>query len=112
MKIENTNYEGDWNDVCEFCGKKQNEHKIELGKNEDTLYYHRQPCEEEQYQIIKKYVYRGIITKSIILIYDIGIYVWNRIPFKKEGKILWKVISHIFLSACSIIKLKNNKHNK
>jgi hypothetical protein len=66
MKID-SNFEGDWNDICEFCGKPQEEHKIDLGVYEGTHYVHRKPCAPEQEQIKRKWRNRALTIKGFVL---------------------------------------------
>jgi hypothetical protein len=78
MKSERTNFEGDWNDICPHCGKKQLEHRTEFGPHNDVLYEHRMPCEPEKHmmrratrqkvQTIRVLVFVGWILVPLVIL--------------------------------------------
>lgn len=109
MKINFTNYDGDWEANCSYCGKEQKDHQVILGDYKGVRHIHRQPCPEEQHEITKKAVTRGIITRAILLFYDLGKYLWDKIPLKSEFKILWKGIKHFYVSIRALVYLNRNK---
>ncbi|POP53267.1 hypothetical protein [Zhongshania marina] len=114
MDIEYTNFDGDWAANCPYCGKPQVTHQVDLGEFEGKKYIHRQPCEEEQYQIRKRAVKRGIVNRSIILAYDIVMYIWGLIPFKEEIKLVFSTVKHCLKSIKAVLYLRSTKpkHNK
>lgn len=109
METKYTNFDGDWNEACSYCGKPQKDHQVELGTSEGIRYIHRQPCAEEQHQIRKDAVKRGMVLRGIVLIVDIAEYVWSRIPFKKEIGLIWKGIKYIMVSIRAIFYLNPKK---
>ncbi len=109
MIIQYTNYDGDWETNCSYCGKKQRDHQVTLGDYKGVRYVHRQPCPKEQHGMTKKAVVNGIKIRTFFLIYDIGKYLWNLIPFKTELKLIWQGIKHAFISIKALIYLNKNK---
>jgi sarcosine oxidase delta subunit len=47
MRVERTNFEGDWSDICPYCGHKQEVHKEIAGEYKGVRYEHRMPCDAE-----------------------------------------------------------------
>jgi len=75
MQIERTNFNGSWNDICPFCGEKQEKHKIIIpGEKEGLKYEHRKPCEQEKQSIQEGYKREATIVRSWSLI------IWVLIP--------------------------------
>jgi hypothetical protein len=109
MEVKYTNYDGDWDEKCPYCGKSQKEHQVNLGEYENVQHIHRQPCPEEQHQIRKQAVVQGIVTRTIILIYNFVSYLWGLIPFKEEAKLLWQGLKHVFVSIRAILYLNSKK---
>jgi hypothetical protein len=109
MKINYTNFTGNWDQNCPHCGKPQVEHQVNLGEREGVRYIHRQPCPEEQYLIKKKAVAQAIATRTILLTFELCKYIWDKIPFKKELKILWNWLKHFYISIRGMVYLKRNK---
>lgn len=109
MKFENSNFDGDWDESCPFCGKPQIQHQENLGTHDGITYLHRQPCAEEAHEINIKWVKRGIAIRTISFVYNIAKYIWDKVPSKDEFKLLWQLIKHIFISIraiCYLIKRK------
>jgi len=67
MKVD-SNFDGDWSDICEYCGKPQEAHKIDHGSYEGTHYIHRMPCAPEQEQIKRKWRKRALTVKGFVLL--------------------------------------------
>ena len=109
MEVKTTNFDGSWDDVCEYCGRSQKSHQVDAGKSEGIQYLHRMPCEEEQYEINKKAVKRGINIRTIIWFYDLAKYIWDKIPFKKETRLLYDFSKNIFISIRALIFLHRSK---
>lgn len=109
MKIEYTNFEGDWDSNCEFCGRPQHEHQNHVGDLDGVRYIHRVPCEQEKYQIRREAVKRGIATRFILMTIDTVTYIWGLIPFKAEIKLVWSYIKNIFVSLRALFYLKKSK---
>jgi hypothetical protein len=108
-KVRYTNFEGDWDSNCEFCSKSHRLHQVELGELEGTKLIHRQPCPEEQYAINKRLVTQSVILRTILFFYNLGKYVWGKIPFKEEAKLLLGFVKHIFISVRAFIYLGRQK---
>lgn len=109
MEVKYTNYDGDWEESCPFCGKPQKEHQVNLGELENVRYIHRQPCPEEQHQIRKRAVTQGIMLRAILLFYNFFKYLWGLIPFKEEAKLVWQAIKNLFVSIRAIFYLHKKK---
>ena len=108
-RTEHTNYDGDWNAKCSFCGREHREHQVEVGELDGVRYVHRQPCEEEQYEIRKRAVAQGVVIRTIVLCHDVLKYVWDRIPFKKEARLVWSAVKHLFVTARALVYLRTTK---
>lgn len=67
MKVE-SNFEGDWSDICEYCGKPHEVHKIDIGVYEGIHYIHRMPCKPEQEEIISGRRKEVLTVKGVVLI--------------------------------------------
>lgn len=50
MEIEYTNFDGDWNEPCAFCGQPNQAHQVNAGSHDGVTYIHYQPCEEQLQQ--------------------------------------------------------------
>ena len=109
MKIEYTNYDGDWDEPCPYCKSPQRDHQKYIGEHEGTTFIHRQPCEEEQYEIRKRSVQRGIATRIVLNIYETVVYIFNKIPFKDEFKIVKSYIETIYKSIRAVFYLRSKK---
>jgi len=66
MKTERTNFQGDWDSICPYCGAKQSEHRTEYGPVNDVLYEHRMPCECEK-QKMRRETRRKVQTVRAII---------------------------------------------
>ena len=73
MKTE-TDFEGNWDDTCHFCGKPQREHRQTEGPINDTIYEYRMPCQPEKDAMRRNT--RKIVktTKAFVLV------IWVLIP--------------------------------
>lgn len=109
MRIEYTNYDGDWHELCTFCGKPQSDHQVIIGEHEGVRYVHRQPCPEQQHEIRKRAVLEGFVRRSIVLMVNVCIYIRDRIPFKKEMKLVWDFIVYVFITARALLYLNKTK---
>jgi hypothetical protein len=67
MKIE-SNFTGNWKDLCPFCGEPQLNHRIDNGEFEGVHYLHRKPCTLEQEVITQRYRREALTTKSVIFV--------------------------------------------
>ncbi len=47
MEIKYTNFDGDWNAPCEYCGKSNLSHQVSAGAHDGVEYVHHQPCDEQ-----------------------------------------------------------------
>jgi hypothetical protein len=109
MRIESTNFEGDWDSECPFCGATQRAHQVSVGELDGVKYVHRMPCEKEQYQIRKRAVAQGIALRTILWIFDFAKYVWSRIPFKKEMRLIYEFFKNIAISIRALLYLGTTK---
>ena len=109
MNVKYTNFEGDWDAPCAFCGKPNRIHQVDNGEYEGIRYIHRLPCEEERYHKDKEAVKRVFITRLIVNTYNLLAYFWGKIPLRAEIKLA----STFFGSALSTIRglyyLRRNK---
>ena len=103
MDIKYTNFEGDWDAPCVFCGDAQRNHQVELGELDGIQYIHRYPCTEEQRHITKKYVIRSNTVRIVVTLYEIAVYLWNRIPFKEEVKLILRITKRAYIGVRGVI---------
>ncbi len=75
VRIERSNFEGSWSDVCPHCGKVQIEHRVTHGPYDGVLYEHRMPCRPEQEKI------RGAQRRTVVTIRVIILIGWMLVPF-------------------------------
>ena len=47
MNVSTTNFGGDANEPCVFCGKPQHTHFINVGSADGQSYAHHFPCDEQ-----------------------------------------------------------------
>jgi len=50
MEIKYTNFDGDWNAPCAYCGKPNLSHQVNAGVHDGITYIHHQPCDEQLLQ--------------------------------------------------------------
>ena len=50
MEIKYTNFDGDWNASCVYCGKPNQSHQVNAGMRDGVTYIHHQPCDEQLQQ--------------------------------------------------------------
>lgn len=50
MEIKYTNFDGDWNELCAYCGKPNRSHQVNAGIRDGITYIHHQPCDEQLQQ--------------------------------------------------------------
>ncbi len=65
MEIKYTNFDGDWNALCEYCGKPNQNHQISAGVHDDVKYVHHQPCDEQLQHSKKCAVPRGFVPRLL-----------------------------------------------
>jgi hypothetical protein len=111
-KIQNTNFDGEWSELCPFCKKPQHEHRVDSGRIGQIRYFHRMPCEPEQYEIRKKVLNKANTLRIIIVVYDILKYLWGLIPFKGLIYLACKSIKQIFIIIRSWDRLRKYKPKK
>ncbi len=102
MKIEYTNFDGDWDTDCPFCGNSQRCHQVDIGEIDGTRFIHRQPCPAEQRDITKKYMIRANIMRVIGTLYEIADYLWKKIPFKDETALLFRIAKRTYIGVREI----------
>ena len=100
---------GDWDSLCEHCRKPHRTHQQKYELPEGGFYLHRMPCEEQKYVIRKNAVLQGIILRAVLFLYKLGIYIWEKIPFKEEFKLLWSFLKNIYLSVRALIYLARTR---
>ncbi len=47
MDVTFTNFDGDTNEPCAFCGKPQHTHFVDLGRIDGQRYAHHLPCDAQ-----------------------------------------------------------------
>ncbi len=102
MHIRYTNFEGDWHTDCPFCGNSQRDHQVDLGELDGVRYIHRQPCVEEQKHITKQHLIRANMYRIIMTFYEVIIYLWNKIPFKEDAKLLFRIVQRTYVGVRGI----------
>ena len=96
MMIKYTNFDGDWDAVCNFCNKPQHDHQVEVGEFEDVRYIHRQPCSEERGHISKQALKRVNTARGIISAYEVAVYFWDKIPYKAEIALSLRIVRRVY----------------
>ena len=115
MKVRYTNFEGDWDSPCSYCGEPHRSHQVDNGLLNGERLIHRLPCEEEKYAIRQRAFKQGLINRTIITVYDVAKYVWDKIPFKSEVKLIFAFFKRVYLSVKAFWFLQASrpkKHNK
>jgi hypothetical protein len=105
MEADNSNFQGDWNALCEYCGRPHIDHQKKYELPGGDFYLHRMPCERQKHAIRKKLVLQGIVLRTVLFLYKLGVYIWDKIPFKEELKLLWSLLSHLYVSVRALIYL-------
>ena len=59
-------------------------------------YIHRLPCVEEKKQIIRQHLKFANTVRVVVTLHEITIYFWNKIPFKEEAKLLFRIIRRTY----------------
>ncbi len=103
MQIKYTNFDGNWDDDCQFCGNPHRNHQVDLGELDGVRYIHRQPCPEEQRRITKQHIIRANTVRAVITLYEIVIYFWNKIPFKGEAKLIFSILKSAYAGTRGIL---------
>lgn len=109
MRTKSTNFEGAWEDVCEFCGQIQLDHQIDLGTLENVRHIARQPCEQEQYEIKKRAVARANTLRGVVFVWDIGRYVWDKIPLKTEFRLVYRWAREFYVGLRGWYRLRRSR---
>lgn len=103
MPIEYTNYDSDWDAECAFCRNPQRDHQVDLGELDGVRYFHRQPCPEEQRQITKRALIDANKLRIVLTLYEVALYLWSKIPFKAEARILWRLTSQTYVGVRGVL---------
>lgn len=111
MRIKYTNFDGDWDADCPFCGNPQRDHQVDNGELDGIRYIHRQPCREEQRHITKQAIIRANTTRVIVTVYDIGVYLWSRVPFKKEAALLFRIAKRVYVGLRGYLYFRRKYRN-
>lgn len=92
-EIHRTNFDGDWNDECPHCGRKQKEHRKTYGPLDGVIHEHRLPCEPEKNKIQEKH--RNIVRMGnwIVTGMDLAAYGISKIPFLEETKLAKRIVA-------------------
>lgn len=97
MKIERTNFEGDWNEMCPHCGEIQGSHRSIVGEYKGVRYEHRLPCEEERKKMTEDRAKLVKMANNLVAGIYTAEYVMGKIkgliPFKDEVGLLRKLCS-------------------
>ena len=109
MYVKYTNFEGDWDAPCAFCGKPNRKHQVDNGEYEGIRYIHRQPCKEEQYHTDKAAVKRVFIIRLIVNTYNFLAYLWGKIPLKEEIKLVSTFLKDVLSTIRGLYHLIRNK---
>ena len=109
VRIESSNFKGDWNEICKFCGKPQQEHQRVWGEKDGVMYVHRDACPEQKHILRKDAVKEAFVLRTVLWFIDVGKYIWGLIPFKAEAKLAWGFIKNIFVSIRAMIYVMRNK---
>lgn len=105
MGATKSNFDGDWSDRCTFCGRSHLEHQQKHPLPDGVIYLHRMPCEQERHAIRKKLVWRGILLRTVLFICNVGRYIWDKVPFKEEARLVWQFVKHVFVSLRALVLL-------
>lgn len=97
MQIRYTNFDGDWSVDCTHCGNPQRDHQVDAGELDGIRYIHRQPCIEEQNYITKKRLIEANTIRIVVTVYEIGVYIWNKIPFKAEAILIFTIVNRAYV---------------
>ena len=65
MAINYTNFDGDWNAPCAYCGKPNLSHQVSAGAIDGITYLHHQPCDEQLRHSKKCAVPRGFLPRLL-----------------------------------------------
>jgi hypothetical protein len=68
VRIERTNFEGSWDEVCPHCSRPRQEHRITHGPFNEVLYEHRMPCIAEKNKLHKERRRIVLTAKTLIAI--------------------------------------------
>jgi hypothetical protein len=92
MRTERTNFDGDWSEICSFCGEPQEAHKKVVLEHDGVRYEQRIPCKPELELIHKKQ--RKIVQTANALVTGMDVTKWgiSKIPFIGEASLIRKII--------------------
>jgi hypothetical protein len=77
---------------------------VDNGVVDGVRYIHRMPCSAEQREIIRGHIRHANTVRLIWSAYEIGEYLWDRMPFKKEARLLYSLISRAYVGVRSMIR--------
>ncbi|MCF6198399.1 MAG: hypothetical protein L3J67_03195 [Hyphomicrobiaceae bacterium] len=75
-KLKYTNFDGDWNEHCRFCGNLQKDHQENIGELDGVMYIHRTPCEQEKYEIRKQSLHYA--NKARFVFWGVELFLYAR----------------------------------
>jgi len=65
METKYTNFDGDWNEPCPYCGKSNLSHQVSAGAIDGITYIHHQPCDEQLQHSKMCAVPRGFVPRLL-----------------------------------------------
>jgi len=99
LKFENTNFDGDWEENCSFCGKPQKAHQEDLGEFDGKKYLHRHPCPNEQDKIIQRKMIETTKTKAVLWSLIWFQHFWEKLTGLAEFLLVFRFVKDIFVTA-------------
>lgn len=103
MIIRYTNFDGDWDTDCTFCGEPQRSHQTDLGELEGIQYIHRLPCLAEKKHITRRAIFDANAIRVKLSLYGLAVYLWSKIPFLAELKLLLPILRRIYIGIRGIL---------
>src|SRR5439155_2680225 len=96
-KNPNSNFDGNWDDICIYCGRSHREHILE--EYPDANYKHRMPCKEQK-EAMRREWKRNVTTANILVL--VG---WVIVPLAIAVLGFASVWLGIFLFVLSLAKI-------
>lgn len=112
METQFTNFDGSLDDICPYCGESQRQHVQDVGQADGVQYLHRIPCAPERREITKTEMKKAAIARLIVSAYEVGKYVWSKIPFKKELALIFRLLRRAYVSVHGLIYYLVKYRNK
>tara|TARA_R110001592_G_scaffold331926_1_gene615069 strand:+ start:690 stop:1025 length:336 start_codon:yes stop_codon:yes gene_type:complete len=109
MKIHSYNFDGSWEESCKFCGETQQNHQNLDYEEKGVRHVYLLPCEAEKHDIRRRAVWFGFQIRSMALTYQVGSYLWGKIPFKEENRLVSIFCKHLYISIRAFFFLRRSK---